>query len=209
MTAGVGPAALVVGGTGTIGRAVTTALASRGWEVAVHCHAALPVARELAAATGGRSLAVTADLREEAAVRALVHRVSDHFGRLDAVVHCARRRVAMPFGDATAADLRMHFDANVGGPFVVAQEAAAVMVGQEAGGVIVFVVDPPTPGRPGDLPHAVSRSALRGLALAIEAECGGLAGRVRVVCVEAVADPAAVAAAVVAGISRATPGCGA
>ena len=45
-----GRAALVIGGTGRIGRAVVAAVAAGGHDVAVHCHAALPAARELAAA---------------------------------------------------------------------------------------------------------------------------------------------------------------
>jgi pteridine reductase len=191
-------AALVIGGTGRIGRAVVEALAAHGYDVAVHCHAALPAARDLAAALGDPSLAVTADLRDEGAVRALVHRVADHFGRLDAVALCARRRVPTPLDEATAADLRLHFDVNVAGGFVVAQEAAAVMARQERGGTIVFVGDPPdAPAPPGDTPHRASRAALPGLARALADECAAWHPRIRVACVEAAADPAAVAAAVV------------
>ena len=192
------PAALVIGGTGRIGRAVVEALAARGCAVAVHCHAALPAARELAAALGEPSLAVTADLREEGAVRALVHRVADHFGRLDAVALCARRSVPTPFAEATAADLRMHFDVNVAGGFIVAQEAAAIMARQETGGTIVFVGDPPDAAAPpGGAVERASRAALPGLARALAGECAALQPRVRVACIEATgADPAAVAAAV-------------
>lgn len=194
--------ALVIGGTGRIGRAVVAALAAEGYDVAVHCHAALPAARALAAALGAPSLAVTADLREEGAVRALVHRVADHFGRLDAVALCARRRVATPLDEATAADLRLHFDVNVAGGFVVAQEAAAVMAGQETGGTIVFVTDPPDlPALPGDAAHRASRAAVSGLAGALAAEVAARHARVRVACVEACPDPAAVAAAVVAAVT--------
>ena len=195
-------AALVIGGTGRIGRAVVEALAAAGYDLAVHCHAALPEARALAAALGEPSLAVTADLREEGAVRALVHRVADHFGRLDAVALCARRRVATPLDEATAADLRLHFDVNVAGGFVVAQEAAAIMAHQETGGTIVFIADPPdVPALPGDAPHRASRGALPGLARALAADVAARHSPVRVACVEAGPDPAATAAAVVAAVT--------
>lgn len=194
------PAALVIGGTGRIGRAVVAAAAARGCDVAVHCHAALPAARELAVAIGGRSLAVTADLREEGAVRALVHRVVDHFARLDLVVLCARRRVPTPLDEATAADLRMHHDVNVVGGFVVAQEAGAVMMHQAGGGTIVFVAGPGVePARPGDTPLLASVSAIPGLARGLHAEFAARNPQVRVSCVEAGdAEPATIAAAVVA-----------
>lgn len=210
MTAGAGRAALVVGGTGTVGRAVVAALAARGFDVAVHCHAALPAARELAAGLGGRSLAVTADLRDEGAVRAVVHRVADAFGRLDAVVLCARRRAETALDDVTFADLRAHFDVNVAGGCVVAQEAAAVMVHQATGGGIVFVGCGAETARPGDVPYLTSRAAVRGLVHGLAAEFASRNPLVRAVFVEAVAvDPAGVAAAVVAGLSPAPPGCGA
>ena len=192
-------AALVIGGTGRIGRAVVAAFGAEGYGVAVHCHAALPAAREMAAALGSPSLAVTADLREEGAVRALVHRVADHFGRLDAVALCARRHVPTPLAEATAADLRMHFDVNVAGGFVVAQEAAAVMASQETGGAIVFVGDPADAAvRPGDAPCRASRAALPGLAGALACDCAALNPHVRVACVAAAAaGPAATAAQVI------------
>ena len=194
------PAALVIGGTGRIGRAVVAAVAARGCDVAVHCHAALPAARELAAAIGGRSLAVTADLREEGAVRAVVHRVIDHFGRLDAVVLCARRRVSTPLDEATGSDLRMHLDVNVVGGFIVAQEAGAVMMHQAGGGAIVFVAGPfAEPDLPGDTPSIASGAAIPGLARGLQADFAARGPLVRVSCVEAGdADPAAIAAAVVA-----------
>ena len=200
--AAAGRAALVIGGTGRIGRAVVAAAAARGHDVAVHCHAALPAARELAAAIGGRSLAVTADLRDEGAVRALVHRVVDHFGRIDAVVVCGRRRVHSPLDDVTAADLRAHFDVNVTGGFVVAQEAGACMVAQGTGGAIVFVGGADAaPARPGDVPYLASDAAIPGLARGLRVEFAARDPRVRVSCVApGDADPATIAAAVAARI---------
>jgi NAD(P)-dependent dehydrogenase (short-subunit alcohol dehydrogenase family) len=108
--------------------------------VAIHCHGSLVEARALAAeltAAGVPSLAVTANMRDEGTVRAMVHRVADHFGRIDAVVTCAGIWNRAPLEDVTADDLRAHFDINCVGTFVTAQEAGAVMVRQESGGAIV------------------------------------------------------------------------
>ena len=91
-TAPTGRVALVTGGGQRVGAVVVRALAARGYSVAIHANRSLRAAREMVAsldALGIPGLAVTANLRDEGPVRALVHRVADHFGRIDAVVTCA------------------------------------------------------------------------------------------------------------------------
>ena len=139
-----GRVALVTGGERGVGAAVVRALASRGYAVAIHAHGALQDARVLAdqlAAAGVPSLAVTANLRDEGPVRAMVQRVADHFGRIDALVNCAAIRHGGPLEEVTADDLRTHFDINCVGTFVAAQEAGAFMVRQPEGGGIVTMAD--------------------------------------------------------------------
>jgi pteridine reductase len=139
-----GRVALVTGGARRIGAVIVRALASRGYAVAIHCHGSLSAARTLAAeleAEGIPAFAVTANLRDEGPVRAMVHRVADHFGRIDAVVTSAAIWTAVRFEEVTADDLRANFDVNCVGTFIVAQEAGAVMVRQETGGAIVTVGD--------------------------------------------------------------------
>jgi NAD(P)-dependent dehydrogenase (short-subunit alcohol dehydrogenase family) len=83
-----GKVALVTGGAGGIGGATARALAHHGASVAVldvDGAGAEQVAAEIRA-SGGRSLAVEADLADEAAVVGAVRTVVDHFGRLD-VLH--------------------------------------------------------------------------------------------------------------------------
>jgi pteridine reductase len=139
-----GRVALVTGGARRVGAAVVRALAARGYAVAIHAHGSLQEARELAGqldAAGVPSLAVTANLRDEGPVRAMVHRVADHFGRIDALVTCAAIWHAGQLEEVTADDLRSHFDVNCVGTFVVAQEVGACMVRQPEGGGIVTIGD--------------------------------------------------------------------
>lgn len=139
-----GRVALVTGGGRRVGRVLVRALAARGYAVAIHANASLAAAREEAAsleAAGIPALAVTANLRDEGPVRAMVHRVADHFGRLDAVVTSAGLWQRQTFETVTADDLRRHFDVNVVGSFVVAQEAAMTMIDQPSGGSIVTIGD--------------------------------------------------------------------
>lgn len=143
-TAPTGRVALVTGGAQRVGAVVVRALAARGYSIAIHANRSLREAREMVAgldALGIPGLAVTANLRDEGPVRALVHRVADHFGRIDAVVTCASIWNPTPLEDITAEDLRAHYDINCVGTFLVAQEAGAVMVRQESGGSIVTIGD--------------------------------------------------------------------
>ena len=182
-----GRVALVTGGERGMGAAVVRALASRGYAVAIHAHGSLQEARGLAdqlAAAGVPSLAVTANLRDEGPVRAMVQRVADHFGRIDAVVTCAAIRQAGPLEEVTADDLRTHFDINCVGAFVAAQEAGAFMVRQPEGGGIVMMgdsaVDRPTTGSAAFFP---SQGAITAMTQSLAVEFTARNPRVRANCV--------------------------
>lgn len=182
-----GRVALVTGGARRVGAVIVRALASRGYAVAIHCHASLAAGRDLAAeleAAGIPALAVTANLRDEGPVRAMVHRVADHFGRIDAAVTSAAIWEAGRLENVTADDLRSHFDVNCVGTFVVAQEAGAVMVGQDTGGAIVTVGDwavaRPYPDYAAYFP---SKGAIPALTRSLAVEFSRRNPRVRVNCV--------------------------
>jgi len=182
-----GRVALVTGGERGMGAAVVRALASRGYAVAIHAHGSLQEARALAdqlTAAGVPSLAVTANLRDEGPVRAMVQRVADHFGRIDAVVTCAAIRHAGPLEEVTADDLRTHFDINCVGTFVAAQEAGAFMVHRAEGGCIVTMADSamdhPTTGSAAFLP---SQGAIPAMTRSLAVEFAARNPRVRANCV--------------------------
>lgn len=175
------PVALVTGGGRGIGAEVVRALAAHGYSVAIHCHASLQEARALAAeiaAAGGQAIAVTANFREEGAVRALVHRVTDWLGRIDVVVACARLRRQAALEDLAGGDLLAHYEINVVGTFVVAQEAAAVMARQAEGGVIVALARTDEP-HAGNLPCATSQAAIPALMQSLAAEFAERSPQVR------------------------------
>jgi NAD(P)-dependent dehydrogenase (short-subunit alcohol dehydrogenase family) len=199
------PVALVVGGGSGLGAAVVQAFADRGWAVAIHAHASFAAARATAEALGGHgvpALAVTANLRDEGPVRVVVRRVADHFGRLDAVVHCAAARRETPLADLTADDLRAALDVGLVGAVVLAQEAGAVMACQATGGTIVLVADGDAHApRPDQLAGGVVAAAIPAAARALAAALEGTLVRVEAQAVEAGASSAAVAAAVVGRIA--------
>jgi len=87
-----GRKALVTGGGRGIGRAIALAFAREGADVAVNDYRNFDEARAVVAqieALGQRALAVEADVADEAAVRQMVARVHDAFGRIDILVNNA------------------------------------------------------------------------------------------------------------------------
>lgn len=86
-----GKVALVVGGGSGMGRAGAVAMAAEGASVAVsdiHLEKAQTVVASILDA-GGTAVAMRVDVTNSDLVRQTVSDVVDHFGRLDAVYHCA------------------------------------------------------------------------------------------------------------------------
>jgi NAD(P)-dependent dehydrogenase (short-subunit alcohol dehydrogenase family) len=118
---------LVTGSAMRLGREVALALAGAGWQVAVHFRGSAGEAaqtvddcRRLAYAGAGVE-SFQADLDDEAQARALVPRVVERFGTLDAVVNNAsmfRHDSVASFGYEA---LLAHVRTNTGAPIVLAQ----------------------------------------------------------------------------------------
>ena len=113
--------ALVTGGTGRIGAAVSERLRAEGWSVFA----------------AGRA---DADLAEAGAVQALVARAVDELGGLDLLVNAAGEGfVPKPVGEVTEADWDAAFGATAKGSFFVTQAAARHL--RESRGLVVMVED--------------------------------------------------------------------
>jgi NAD(P)-dependent dehydrogenase (short-subunit alcohol dehydrogenase family) len=143
-----GRAALVVGGAGHVGLSAAEALAELGCAVAISdvdesaCQAR---ADDLTARFDVLTVALAADLADEAATRALPHAVAKAFGGLDILVHCAAYVGArqapgwsVPFTDQTVDAWDAALRVNLTSAFVLAQEAEGLLR-TEPGGSIVLV----------------------------------------------------------------------
>ncbi len=139
------PVALITGsGKRRVGRAVADALAARGFALALHYRTSAAEADEAVAeftARGVEAIANQADLTDEAAVKNLVLKTIDRFGRLDVLVTAAAVWGRKRLEDVTAADVRHQFDTNVLGTFLCCQHAGLAMVKQPEGGAIVTIAD--------------------------------------------------------------------
>ena len=94
-----GKTAIITGGSRGIGKAIAAQLAAEGVDVALAARdevALAKTAREIAAASGQRALPLVCDTGEDEAVRAMVDRVANEFGRIDILINNA----AQPGGQA-------------------------------------------------------------------------------------------------------------
>jgi 3-oxoacyl-[acyl-carrier protein] reductase len=88
--------ALVTGGGTGIGRAIAEAFGREGATVIVNYSRSQKAAADVAAAIGGRSTAMAADVSKETAVLAMLDRVEKEFGGLDILVNNAGWSTRVP-----------------------------------------------------------------------------------------------------------------
>lgn len=80
---------LITGAAKRVGAALAKAFAADGWRVAVHYNHSAKEAEALVAELGNGAAAFQANLTDESETQALIPRVLDAFGSLDAVIHNA------------------------------------------------------------------------------------------------------------------------
>ena len=142
-----GKTVIVTGGTKGIGRVITTTFLERGADVVV-CGRSDP--DWLPRAGDREAVFVAADVRDPEQVEAVVKAAVERTGRLDVLVNNAG---GAP--EAESATVSPRFNAsiialNLTAPFTFAQQANAVMQGQDEGGAIINVASVsairPSPG---------------------------------------------------------------
>ena len=137
--------ALVTGsGKRRVGNAIATALAQRGYAVALHYNRSADEARESLVALraeGARAEAFQADVADETSVAGMFQGVMNTFGRLDVLVTAAAVWDRRPLEAMTVADVRRAFDTNALGTLLCCRQAGRIMVAQPEGGAIVTIGD--------------------------------------------------------------------
>lgn len=136
-----GKVALVTGGYGGIGEAVSKGLAAVGAQVAVTGHNG-EKARSLAESLKGDGYNAYAAAFEATSVvdtRRMVDEVAEHFGRLDILVNCVGLNREEKAEEVTEEKFDYVFSVNLKGAMFQAQSAARHMIRQGAGGKQVHI----------------------------------------------------------------------
>jgi len=132
-------AALVTGAAQRIGRAIALALAKDGYAVAVHHHRSREAAASLVAeinGTGGRAVALLADLADEKEASALVPAAVRALGPLGCLVNNASRFERDEALTATREGWDHHLETNLRAPFVLMQEFARQLPAAAEGAIV-------------------------------------------------------------------------
>jgi 3-oxoacyl-[acyl-carrier protein] reductase len=133
--------ALLTGGARGIARAIALDLAQAGWSIAL-CYRTSKDDADSAVhaieAAGSQALAVQCDVSDPAASAALVRRVEDTWGRIDALVNGAGPYHRVPILDETAEGWRGMFDNNLHPVFDLAKAVAPGMKARGWGRILSF-----------------------------------------------------------------------
>jgi NAD(P)-dependent dehydrogenase (short-subunit alcohol dehydrogenase family) len=160
-----GEVAVVTGGAGALGQAVSTAFAAAGAAVVVVEREAQRQAAEAlaaqAAAPGQRMERLTADVEDEASVEAMVGEVLARHGRLDVAVNLVGGFAAgQPIVEMDLAEWQHMQDLNVRTAFLVSKHVARPMIRQRSGRILNISSRAARSGRKNAGAYAVAKAAI-------------------------------------------------
>jgi 3-oxoacyl-[acyl-carrier protein] reductase len=153
--------AIVTGSASGIGAATAVELSKRGWNVVVNYSKSEKQAAEVASRCKS-SIAIKADIGEDAECRALAKAALDKWGRIDALVNNAGTTKFVKHADLeglSADDFLRIYRLNVVGPFQMVRACAAALKAQKGAVVNVSSVASLL-GTGSSIAYAASKSAL-------------------------------------------------
>ena len=134
-----GRVAIVTGAGRNIGRALALELAAAGAAVVVNARANAAEAQGVAGeieASGGRAIAVTADVRDEAAVARMTAAAMERFGRIDILVNNAAVRREQAIDQMTFAEWRDILAIILDGAFICAKACLPALRASGVGTIV-------------------------------------------------------------------------
>ena len=129
-----GKVSFVTGGARGIGKAIAQALAEAGSDLAlvdIDMEEAAKTAGEIEKNTGVKAIAIQADVTKPEEVDAMIRRIMEEFGHLDAAFCNAGICMNIPAEEMTYEQWKKVLDINLTGVFLTSQAAAKVMLKQE------------------------------------------------------------------------------
>jgi len=177
-----GRVALVTGASRGIGKALALRLAREGAVVAIASKSEQSTERlpgsihetaEGIRALGGRALAIPADVRDEEAVRRMIDRTIEEFGRLDILVNNAGAIWLQPMLQTPPKRFDLVMDVNVRAAYLACYYALPHMVKQKWGHVLNMCPRLTTSPSPGKVAYMISKLGMAYVALGLAAEHAG------------------------------------
>lgn len=166
--------AIVTGGSGGIGQAICRRLVADGMAVTVNYAGRTDEAELIVKAiseSGGRAIAVRADVADEDQVSQLFDATEESFGGVDVVVNTAGIMLLAPLSDLDLADFdRMH-RINLRGTFVVNREAARRL--RRGGSIVNFSSSVVKRAVPSYTAYAATEGAVDAMTLVLAKELRG------------------------------------
>jgi NAD(P)-dependent dehydrogenase (short-subunit alcohol dehydrogenase family) len=156
-------AALVTGGARRIGRALVTAAADAGFDVAIHVRAVDDEAEATAAevrARGRKAALLVCDLRKEATTVALVGEAEAELGPVTLLVNSASVFDEDAFADMNRASWDAHMETNLRAPLVLAQVFARRLPADRQGLIVNMLDQRVLKPSPEFFSYSLSKSAL-------------------------------------------------
>lgn len=134
-----GKVAVVTGAGSGLGRSACHCFAENGADVALLARSEEKIndaAKEVAAETGRKTLAVHCDVSSEESVKAAVEKITAEFGRVDILLNAAG--VAVPGGveDLNLEDWHKSMDTNAGGVYLMCKHIVPLMRKQRYGKIV-------------------------------------------------------------------------
>lgn len=177
--------AIITGAASGIGKALASALVARGDTVVVadiDGEGAERAARELARNAPGSARPAAVDVRDAAAVQALVNDTRERYGRLDVMVNNAGIGVGGEAHELLLAHWDRVIDVNLRGVVHGVHAAYPVMIEQRSGHIVNTASLAGLLPSPLLTPYAMTKHAVVGLSLSLRAEAAAYGVRVTVVC---------------------------
>jgi 3-oxoacyl-[acyl-carrier protein] reductase len=167
--------AVVTGAAQGIGRAIAETLAQRGAQVVVadlQVEKAEATAKEIAADTGQRAIAVEVDVADNASAKAMIERAIAELGRIDILVNNAgitRDNLIMRMKEA---DWDQVLNVNLKGAFNCSKAVIRPMMKQRYGRIVNITSVSGLAGQVGQTNYSSSKAGLIGFTKALAKEVG-------------------------------------
>ena len=138
-----GQVVVVTGGGSGIGRCIAHELAALGAQVALVGRNAqkLRSVQDELAQQGAQASSHSCDIRDEAAVKAVVEEILTRHGRIDALVNNAGGQYLSPLASISAKGWQAVLDTNLTGGFLMARECYAQHMARQGGSIVNMVAD--------------------------------------------------------------------